>query len=33
MQNNLDPNRQNAIDFYRTVYLDDPVRAVELVML
>lgn len=29
MQHDLDANRQNAIEFYRTAYLGDPVLAVE----
>ena len=30
MQYDLEANKQNAIEFYRTAYLGDPVRAVEL---
>ena len=30
MQYDLETNKQNAIEFYRTAYLGDPVRAVEL---
>ncbi|GAM58213.1 possible membrane protein [Vibrio ishigakensis] len=30
MGQNLAENKQNAIEFYRTAYLGDPVRAVEL---
>ena len=29
MSQNLDANRQNAIEFYRTAYLGDPAAAVE----
>ena len=29
MQDKLEVNKQNAIDFYRTAYLGDPTRAVE----
>ena len=30
MQNNLEANKKNAIAFYRTAYLGDPARAVEM---
>ena len=30
MQNNLELNKQNAIAFYRTAYLGDPAKAVEM---
>ena len=30
MQNNLEENRKNAIAFYRTAYLGDPAKAVEM---
>ncbi|MGB5342686.1 MAG: hypothetical protein WBP67_11405, partial [Thermoanaerobaculia bacterium] len=30
MQNNLEENKQNAIAFYRTAYLGDPAKAVEM---
>ena len=30
MQDKLDANKQNAIAFYRTAYLGDPARAVEM---
>jgi len=30
MQDNMDANKQNAIAFYRTAYLGDPARAVEM---
>ena len=30
MQDNLEANKQNAIVFYRTAYLGDPARAVEM---
>ena len=30
MAQDLRANKQNAIDFYRTAYLGDPVKAVEL---
>ena len=30
MTQNLKANQQNAIDFYRTAYLGDPAKAVEL---
>jgi predicted SnoaL-like aldol condensation-catalyzing enzyme len=30
MKNNLETNKQNAITFYRTAYLGDPTKAVEL---
>ena len=29
MSQDLDANRQNAIEFYRTAYLEDPIAAVE----
>ena len=29
MSRNLEANKQNAIEFYRTAYLGDPVKAVE----
>jgi predicted SnoaL-like aldol condensation-catalyzing enzyme len=29
MPNDLQANKQNAIDFYRTAYLGDPEKAVE----
>ncbi|HKJ50019.1 MAG TPA: ester cyclase [Gammaproteobacteria bacterium] len=29
MQQDLEANKQNAIEFYRTAYLGDPARAVE----
>ncbi|WP_417597906.1 nuclear transport factor 2 family protein [Oceanospirillum sp.] len=29
MSQNLEANKQNAIEFYRTAYLGDPVKAVE----
>ncbi len=30
MEHNLEANKQNAIEFYRTAYLGDPSKAVEL---
>jgi len=30
MQHNLEANKQNAIAFYRTAYLGDPAKAVEM---
>ena len=30
MQNKLEANKQNAIAFYRTAYLGDPAKAVEM---
>jgi predicted SnoaL-like aldol condensation-catalyzing enzyme len=30
MQDNLEANKQNAIAFYRTAYLGDPAKAVEM---
>jgi len=30
MPHDLQANKQNAIDFYRTAYLGDPIKAVEL---
>ena len=30
MQNNLEKNKHNAIAFYRTAYLGDPARAVDM---
>ncbi len=30
MQENLEANKQNAIAFYRTAYLGDPAKAVEM---
>ncbi|MEX0902329.1 MAG: nuclear transport factor 2 family protein [Pseudohongiellaceae bacterium] len=30
MPQNIQSNKQNAIDFYRTAYLGDPMKAVEL---
>jgi predicted SnoaL-like aldol condensation-catalyzing enzyme len=30
MTNDLEANKQNAIEFYRTAYLGDPAKAVEL---
>ena len=30
MQHDLEANKQNAIAFYRTAYLDDPAKAVEM---
>lgn len=30
MKHDLDANKQNAIEFYRTAYLGDPAKAIEL---